>query len=299
MGGGTASACCPVCRSTCSERQFEFPDNPWLPGAVHRCRTCGLRFKVPDSGAEAVTKLYGRRDFAEHDYWGHESVAVPVFESILGSIRGCWPDGRGALLDVGCGPGTFAGLAHRAGFQVTGVDLNERLIARARKGSPGTFVVGEVPDVPVPDGGFQIVTLLDVIEHVLDPLALLEACGEVIAPGGSIVVYTPNHSGAIVRIALAVHHASFGRLSGPVTEIFDGPHVTFFDRTSLLRVLAAAGFEVECVQGMRYQPERSNQASGIAAAGVRAIERMSPLLGGPFRLLAMAAAPGDPALAAG
>src|SRR6476620_10886016 len=74
---------------------------------------------------------------------------------------------RGRLLDVGCATGTFAAVAHDAGWTVTGLEASTWAIARARERCPGAkFVVGLLEEVDFPPGSFDAVTLWDVMEHV-------------------------------------------------------------------------------------------------------------------------------------
>jgi SAM-dependent methyltransferase len=123
------------------------------------------------------------------------------------------------------------------GWQVTGVepDLRAAEAARTRLG-PGIAVRPSLDDPALEAGSFDAVSLSHVIEHVIDPLATLERCRELLAPGGSLVCVTPNTASLGAR--------SFGRS----WLHWDPPrHLHLFDPRSLERAVRSAGFRVRRV----------------------------------------------------
>jgi 2-polyprenyl-6-hydroxyphenyl methylase/3-demethylubiquinone-9 3-methyltransferase len=105
------------------------------------------------------------------------------------------PGGR--VLDIGCGTGFLLERLAERGFTGVGVDLSPESveIARARLAEIGaadrlSAEVGSAYDPP--DGPFDLVTVTDVLEHLEDPRACLTAARERLAPGGVVVVSTPN-----------------------------------------------------------------------------------------------------------
>ena len=132
---------------------------------------------------------------------------------------------------------------------------------------------------------FDVITLLDLIEHVTDPAALLKRCRQLLNPDGYVVVYTPNHRGLIVRVATLLHRLSLGRISRPVAEIFDGVHVVFFDASSLGSIMArrripTSGHGDDEVRSGSVQAGKWSFSLSTAD-----IESVSPLVRGQFRLL--------------
>jgi 2-polyprenyl-3-methyl-5-hydroxy-6-metoxy-1,4-benzoquinol methylase len=200
--------------------------------------------------------------------------------------------GSGAsLLDVGCGPGTFLSIAREAGFPVTGVDLNPILADKARSRTNAEVVVGDFMSAELENRRFGVITMLDLIEHVQDPVAALERCRDLLEPGGRLALYTPNHSGLIVRVAHGCYALTRKNFSSPVIEIFDCPHVVFFDKRSLGAAVARAGLEVVHTVLLKYDPYRSKQARGVTALALQAVEAVSPLICGSFRILMIARRP--------
>lgn len=97
-------------------------------------------------------------------------------------------------LDVGCGAGLLAEPLARLGAKVTGIDASPKLIAvakehRARAGLDIDYRAGELAAL---DGQFDLVTCMEVIEHVADPATFVRTLAARLAPGGLLILSTPN-----------------------------------------------------------------------------------------------------------
>lgn len=101
------------------------------------------------------------------------------------------------LLDVGCGLGRFLGfLAARGGYRLHGTDLSRYAIDENRRAWPGVdFRYAGATERPYPDASFDVVTTLDVIEHVPDLAAVGEAVAGMLRPGGLYVFVVPVYDG--------------------------------------------------------------------------------------------------------
>lgn len=107
------------------------------------------------------------------------------------------PDRPGMrVLDIGCGVGQVVALLTRAGFETHGVDVAEANIARARAISEWC-VLYDGRRLPYPDNHFASVGALNVLEHVEEPEAFVAEAVRVAAPGGKIVLSSPNFLRAI------------------------------------------------------------------------------------------------------
>src|SRR5690349_15464592 len=105
-------------------------------------------------------------------------------------------DGKTAL-DVGCGAGLLCEPLARLGAKVTGIDASPEVIAVAQKhaAAMGLEIDYRAGDVQELDGQFDLITSLEVIEHVADPAAFLKALARRLAPGGLMILSTPNATG--------------------------------------------------------------------------------------------------------
>lgn len=121
-------------------------------------------------------------------------------------------EGKSAL-DVGCGAGLLAEPLARLGAQVTAIDAAPELIEVAHGHAAGQGLAIDYRAVPVEEieGHYDLITSLEVIEHVADPQAFIGALAGRLAPGGLLILSTPNATGwsKLLTITLA---EGFGRI---------------------------------------------------------------------------------------
>ncbi|MBL8828559.1 MAG: methyltransferase domain-containing protein [Planctomycetaceae bacterium] len=146
------------------------------------------------------------------------------------------------LLDVGCGNGGLLARMDERGFQVTGVepDLAARQVVAqlGLRALPGT--AESLPSELTP-ATFEVVTIMHVLEHCLDPRRAVINAAQLLVEGGLLVVETPNNACRGVK-----QH-------GAVWRWLDVPrHVNFFTPTSLAEVCRAAGLTIVGVEYMGY-----------------------------------------------
>ena len=142
------------------------------------------------------------------------------------------------VLDLGCSDGALAAELRVHGHKVTGVDVEEHSGVRDRV---DTFVRADL-EAGVPDEvgtGYDVIVAADVLEHVREPEALLEALTGRLAPGGSIVACVPNFGHWYPRLRVAL-----GRFDYDRRGILDRGHVRFFTRKSFESMVERAGYSV-------------------------------------------------------
>jgi 2-polyprenyl-3-methyl-5-hydroxy-6-metoxy-1,4-benzoquinol methylase len=235
--------------------------------------------------SKAYTGQYGQED-AEEGYFLGES-ARELFRNILGEIEMPSAASTPRLLDIGAGQGAFLEEAQKLGYEAEGVDLSEANVQKARaRGLQVKYGSAEKLNY---DRVFDVVTMLDIIEHVPDPLHLLAIAYHALKPQGELVVYTPNHRGAVVMLARFLQVLG---ISSPVYEIFGGNHVCFFDDRSLALAIKKAGFVERKTQLFPYDPRRPGQyISPVNLAAVTAVEWLGKPFNRVFRLLTYARRP--------
>ena len=155
-----------------------------------RCPACDLVFLYPRPSRELVEDYF--RESYDGDYGAVEACddRQPVYRSVLKHLSS-YRSSPGALLDVGCGDGDFLLLCRRAGWDCTGIELSEQAASRAAQRGltilqPHTLESGEEVR------HFDVVTLINVLETVADPLTMLRQAAELLTPGGLVIVRATN-----------------------------------------------------------------------------------------------------------
>lgn len=120
-----------------------------------------------------------------------------------GEARALRPLAGKSALDVGCGAGLMCEPLARLGAVITGVDAAAENIAVAQQhaAGQGLSIDYRCADVAALAGQFDLVTSMEVIEHVANPAAFLSALAARLAPGGLMVLSTPNRTG-LTRLAM-------------------------------------------------------------------------------------------------
>lgn len=273
---------CPVCHSEQSKTDFVHRPSKYIPGIVVSCGSCGMRYKTPDNAD--IAACYND-SYAELFSTDDAAATKEEFDAVFSSLASLGVTG-GKMIEVGCGAGDFLVMARQRGFTVSGVELTPSLAAAAREKLGDVVQTGDAMKLELPAHESAVVVMLDVIEHVQDPAALLARLRGALAPGGKLVVFTPNHASLICHIAEALSVLSGGRFSGPLREIYDCMHVSFYDCQSLQKTFEQTGFDVTQKRLIAYEPERRGSAKGATAQVLRGIEAAAALLPeGRFRVL--------------
>ncbi len=168
-----------------------------------------------------------------------------------GDGRSVRPLSGKSALDIGCGAGLVCEPLARLGADVTGVDAAGDNVAAAAAHAEASgvdirYMAGEVAGLDI--GTFDLVTCLEVVEHVADKEAFLADVAERIAPGGLLVLSTPNRTAASRLLLVGAAEA--------VGYVPKGTHhwKDFVTPPELEELLAGAGLEVIERQGIAWRP---------------------------------------------
>ena len=179
-----------------------------------------------------------------------------------GDSRSVRPLAGKRALDVGCGAGLLCEPLARLGAAVTGVDAAAENIAAASAHAAGAgltidYRCGDVGELGL--GGFDLVTSLEVLEHVSDPAAFIAALRAALAPGGLMILSTPNRT-ARSRLLL-VEAAERSGMIPRGTHHWD----QFITPDELRALLDDAGLVMGEPQGIAWSPTKGLHLSGDLA----------------------------------
>jgi 2-polyprenyl-6-hydroxyphenyl methylase / 3-demethylubiquinone-9 3-methyltransferase len=158
-------------------------------------------------------------------------------------------------LDIGCGGGLVAEPLARMGAMVDGIDAGADVIAAAQAHAAGqglqiSYEAGDLIAFAAKNGAaYDLITCLEVVEHVSDTKSFLSAIFSLLKPGGLLIFSTPNRT----ALSWAVLIAGAERIAGLIP---DGGHDwrQFLTPDELTQKLAVAGLRVDSVKGLSWNP---------------------------------------------
>lgn len=211
-----------------------------LPDRVHyriaRCRSCGLVRSDPVLAAEGLASLYRASTF---DYGDELDGLRATYGRALEEVAKLVPD-RAGLLDIGTGSGFVLELAQAQGWTaVRGVEPSEDAVAKARPDIRPQIVQDMMGPGLFEAGSFDAVSMFQVLDHMPDPLGLLDECRQVLRPGGLVLAFNHNVS------------AWSARLLGDRSPIIDVEHTYLYSPRTIRALFDRAGFEVVSVRPVR------------------------------------------------
>ena len=230
---------CPLCGSAIHRTLFRDP-----PYEVRRCGVCELGYVTPRRSAAALAAMYGADTYWRSpspkthgyaDYRSEQPRYLRTFRTRLRHALAHGPQG-GRALDVGAAAGFCMAVLRERGFDTYGVEVSPVIAAygQGELGFGDRIFVGTLADAPFAAGSFDLVSMWDLVEHVPDPVALLVRARELLAPGGRLVLETQDLD------------SRFARLLGQRWHHFKhAEHIYHFNPSSIRRLLAEAGFEVD------------------------------------------------------
>lgn len=217
--------------------------------------TVNSQNSTPNSDASEIAKF----EAAAHRFWDLDGEFKPLHK--LNPVRSRYVAERAKLagaraLDVGCGGGLLAESLCRAGTRVTGIDLAPTMIETARlhaldSGLEIDYQVEAAENLLTRPVRYDVVTCMEMLEHVPDPGATIAVLASLARPGGDVFISTINRN--LKSFALAIVGAEYlARLVPRGTHEYE----RLLRPSEVARFARAAGLDVSDIAGLEYDPVR-------------------------------------------
>ena len=193
-----------------------------------------------------------------HRWWDPGSEFRPLHE--INPLRLEWINGRVPLagktvLDIGCGGGILAEAMARKGANVTGIDLSEKALKVAdlhslESGVQVKYELISAEDMAAREAGkFDLVTCMEMLEHVPDPAAVVSACAALVKPGGHVFFSTINRNPKSYLFAVLGAEYILRLLPKGTHD-----YAKFIAPAELAQYIRSSALNLEALKGMTYNP---------------------------------------------
>jgi 2-polyprenyl-6-hydroxyphenyl methylase/3-demethylubiquinone-9 3-methyltransferase len=193
-----------------------------------------------------------------HRWWDPEGDFKPLHQ--INPLRLEWIDGHARLagkqvLDVGCGGGILAESMARRGARVTGIDLSEKALRVAElhlgeSGVPVRYELASAEEYAERHAGtFDVVTCMELLEHVPEPASMVAACARLSRPGGQVFFSTINRNAKAYVFAVLGAEYVLGLLPKGTHD-----YRRFIKPSELARAAREAQLRLDELIGLTYNP---------------------------------------------
>jgi 2-polyprenyl-6-hydroxyphenyl methylase/3-demethylubiquinone-9 3-methyltransferase len=194
-----------------------------------------------------------------HRWWDTDSEFRPLHQ--INPLRLGWIDGLAGLsskvvLDVGCGGGILSDSMARKGANVTGIDLSTKALRVARlhalEAQTSNLQFREVSVEALAaeqPASFDVVTCMEMLEHVPDPASVVKACAQLVKPGGWVFFSTINRNPKAFALAIVGAEYIFNMLPRGTHE-----YAKLIRPSELAASCRAAGLDVTHTCGLEHNP---------------------------------------------
>ncbi len=212
---------------------------------VYACPSCGLKnTKLTVAYEQFIHEFYTQGYFtgtASRGAYSNYALDKPFItrtqKKFLSKLISVHPPINGKttpprLLDIGCAYGYFVELALRAGYDAYGIDVSEYAVHRARQRFNGRIYQGSIGSSHLAKQSFDVITMLDVVEHLGDPRKDLSKVAGLLSDNGVFLMATGDTESAAARL-----------LSRRWTFYIPPQHLFFYNKTNFTRLLNESGLE--------------------------------------------------------
>lgn len=194
-----------------------------------KCNNCKSIFSLLDGAEAHHDQLYSKS--RDDLYLIQEAERSITFKKIISHLKHFVPD-NGRLLDIGCSYGLFLKLASQTWQEAYGVELSKDASRYAREILGLNVFCADIKQANFPNDYFDIITAIEVIEHMQDPKGFITTISRILKPGGLLYLVTPNVQSFSARI-MGYRWWSYRKM-----------HLYYFSKNSLSGFLAKNGFSI-------------------------------------------------------
>lgn len=230
LHGVSYSRDCPICRGKDAEELF------FVRGMhIVRCQECGLTYSREVLHKSIDRSRYEHSKFMDiyHDLKRnniYSELEEKKAHYVIETASAFCPT-MPTILDIGSNNGRLMLAAMNHGWTASGIEANAELVRECVSGNLQVAGGFFPEDMPKHWGNFDVMSMLDVLEHVEEPLVFLENAKKYLKPNGVVIVQVPNINSLIIRLECASN------------SNFCHGHWTYFDSISLNKIMDESGFE--------------------------------------------------------
>ena len=215
------------------------------------CRTCGTLVYLKDIPPEQLLVHDDQTDFYGKKYWFEHQQEALGFDDIHTRARNDlaernlhWlkvllkyrlPPAR--VLELGCAHGSFVALLRQAGYDASGVEMSPWVVEFGQKAFDVPIYLGPVETLTIPTGSLDVIVLMDVLEHLPNPVATMSYCLQLLKPDGLLLLQTPQYKEEMNYAALVKTNGDF------LEQMKSVEHPYLFSERSVARLFQQLGAE--------------------------------------------------------
>lgn len=222
---------CPIDKDAKCAWQFQYFTTGNYPNlSIYKCNTCGLESLFPRPNQ---TELYdenyykGKSEYTYIDERQTEKYHRYVWEARIKNIKKFVSTGK--FLDIGSSFGGFLSVAKANGFEVQGVEVSKYASDYANLAGIPTYA-GSLLEAKFPDSNFDVICLIEVIEHLEAPHLIFPELRRILKPGGLLLLQTANFEGWQAKTEGSKYH------------YYMPGHVFYYSDSILKKILTPLGF---------------------------------------------------------
>lgn len=215
------------------------------------CRSCGTLVSIVGMSAEQLQVNNDETDFYGKQYWLDHMKQDLKFPDIHTRARNDLTERNlhwlkallkyhlppAKVLELGCSHGSFAALLRQAGYDATGLEMSPWVVEFGQKTFGVPISVGPVENLNITPGSLDVIALMDVLEHLPDPVATMAHCLQLLKPDGILLIQTPQFREGMNYKELVESKDAF------LDQLKADEHLYLFSDLSVIRMFQQLGAE--------------------------------------------------------